>query len=268
MTTTHPTIDTVSALRASICAAPEDDTLRLVYADALDEAGDGEWAEFVRVGVELARVPPFHFPSECDLPITHPRYGQCEKCKRWSEKMESLSRRSDALLRSLEPRLRRGRQCERCLTGKKLRQGFDPRHPEEHIYNCPICSGRGWLGVLGERKDSLLVRAGYQGDWLIPATFSRGLVSGITCTMEWWMRNGERVVKEWPVTEARLNDVPITECGPNHWIVDDNHTLIPTYGELRESIRKRGQRDFSFPTEAAARAALSDASLAWARGQG
>jgi uncharacterized protein (TIGR02996 family) len=42
-------------LRA-ICENPEDDTVRLVYADWLDENGDPDRAEFIRVQVERARL--------------------------------------------------------------------------------------------------------------------------------------------------------------------------------------------------------------------
>src|SRR6476659_1135869 len=44
-----------SALLAAIRAAPEDDAPRLVYADWLDEHGQPERAEFIRVQIELAR---------------------------------------------------------------------------------------------------------------------------------------------------------------------------------------------------------------------
>ena len=40
---------------AAVCAAPADDTARLVYADWLEENGDPSRAEFIRVQVELAR---------------------------------------------------------------------------------------------------------------------------------------------------------------------------------------------------------------------
>lgn len=40
----------------AICEAPGDDTPRLVYADWLDEHGEPERAELIRVGVELARL--------------------------------------------------------------------------------------------------------------------------------------------------------------------------------------------------------------------
>jgi uncharacterized protein (TIGR02996 family) len=48
---------THEAFLQAIIDAPEDDTPRLVYADWLDEHGDPERAEFIRVQCELARLP-------------------------------------------------------------------------------------------------------------------------------------------------------------------------------------------------------------------
>jgi uncharacterized protein (TIGR02996 family) len=45
----------VAALLAAIRAAPDDDAPRLVYADWLDEHGQPERAEFIRLQIELAR---------------------------------------------------------------------------------------------------------------------------------------------------------------------------------------------------------------------
>src|SRR5262245_16552022 len=42
----------------AICAQPDDDTARLVYADWLAENGDSDRGEFIRCEVELARTPP------------------------------------------------------------------------------------------------------------------------------------------------------------------------------------------------------------------
>jgi uncharacterized protein (TIGR02996 family) len=42
----------------AICAQPDDDTARLVYADWLAENGDPDRGEFIRVDIELARTPP------------------------------------------------------------------------------------------------------------------------------------------------------------------------------------------------------------------
>src|ERR1700684_315200 len=44
------------ALLTAIAANPEDDTVRLVYADYVEECGDPDRAEFIRNQVELARM--------------------------------------------------------------------------------------------------------------------------------------------------------------------------------------------------------------------
>jgi uncharacterized protein (TIGR02996 family) len=46
------------SLLQAILEAPEDDRLRLVYSDWLEEDGQAERAEFIRTQVELARLPP------------------------------------------------------------------------------------------------------------------------------------------------------------------------------------------------------------------
>jgi uncharacterized protein (TIGR02996 family) len=43
-------------LLRAICASPDDDAPRLVYADWLDEHGDGLLAEFIRVQIALAKL--------------------------------------------------------------------------------------------------------------------------------------------------------------------------------------------------------------------
>jgi uncharacterized protein (TIGR02996 family) len=42
----------------AICAQPDDDTARLVFADWLEENGDPDRAEFIRVEIELFHTPP------------------------------------------------------------------------------------------------------------------------------------------------------------------------------------------------------------------
>jgi len=47
------------ALFRAILANPDDDTLRLIYADALEEANDTQRAAFIRSQVQLARLPEY-----------------------------------------------------------------------------------------------------------------------------------------------------------------------------------------------------------------
>jgi uncharacterized protein (TIGR02996 family) len=50
--------DTGKALLRGVIAEPDDDAPRLVYADWLDESGDADRAEFVRLQLRLARMDP------------------------------------------------------------------------------------------------------------------------------------------------------------------------------------------------------------------
>ena len=58
--------DEREALVAAVAAEPDDDTPRLVFADWLQEHGEGDRAEFVRVQCEAARS---------DLPWTWSRHS-------------------------------------------------------------------------------------------------------------------------------------------------------------------------------------------------
>lgn len=65
------------ALLAAVCAAPDDDLPRLVCADWLDEHGESERAEFIRVQCRIPQV-------EATLAKRHPDQGLCtEVSARW-----------------------------------------------------------------------------------------------------------------------------------------------------------------------------------------
>jgi uncharacterized protein (TIGR02996 family) len=49
-------MDTKDAFLADICQHPDDDAVRLIYADWLDEHGEPERAEFIRLQIERARL--------------------------------------------------------------------------------------------------------------------------------------------------------------------------------------------------------------------
>jgi uncharacterized protein (TIGR02996 family) len=52
------------AFLQAILESPDDDTPRLVYADYLDEHGETDRAEFIRVQVALASLPPGNPPRK------------------------------------------------------------------------------------------------------------------------------------------------------------------------------------------------------------
>src|SRR5215212_11486943 len=54
-TTQYPMPGEQAALHDAIIQNPDDDTVRLAYADWLQENGDEERAEFIRLQIEIAR---------------------------------------------------------------------------------------------------------------------------------------------------------------------------------------------------------------------
>lgn len=62
-----------AALLAAILAQPDDDTVRLAYADWLDEHGQDARAEFIRVQVELSRMvdEKMALDGMRAMPVTH-----------------------------------------------------------------------------------------------------------------------------------------------------------------------------------------------------
>jgi len=63
-------------LRA-ICTDPEDDTVRLVFADWLDENGDPERAEFIRLQVRRAQLKASGVEASWG-PVKRPTYARAE----------------------------------------------------------------------------------------------------------------------------------------------------------------------------------------------
>ena len=78
-----------AALLAAMAADPADDTIRLAYADFLEEGGDTDRAEFVRVQVELARMN-VNDPARYPLVVRHVEFLS-EFVPRWRAELPHLS---------------------------------------------------------------------------------------------------------------------------------------------------------------------------------
>ena len=309
MTTTTTLTDLLAhpelcALRAAICADPAEDTPRLVLADWREERGEREWSELIRVQMQLAKW-------DCTFKQCKEQPGWKHFCGTDSNGYwlcQPLRMRADAILgldgnrALLEPTLRRGVRCGECGGSKQRLEDADGTGRRVWL-DCPTCHGTGWMGTLGMEKDTRCRRCegtgyhrypdfpdgrpnysdsapcgvclgtGFGGEWLIPARWSRGFVSGITCTLEWWMRNGKRCRAEWPITEIECSDrVPMNEPeNSDNWaytfeipsLLDNYPGAIPIaiWTRMYGSNGEKGMH----PTATAAREALSEAMLAWAR---
>ena len=76
------------ALFAAICADPEDDTSRLVYADWLDEQGDEPRAEALRMSIERRRLPEWE-PRAWVLDARMDRLGEKHR-EGWDAELPKL----------------------------------------------------------------------------------------------------------------------------------------------------------------------------------
>src|ERR1043165_8521656 len=80
--------DDLDALYASVLADPADDTPRLVYADWLDEHGQPERAEFIRLQIEIARRPIGS--AEADESAVRLEALRESYARTWSEELPAL----------------------------------------------------------------------------------------------------------------------------------------------------------------------------------
>jgi uncharacterized protein (TIGR02996 family) len=94
------------ALLQAICAAPEDDTPRLVYADWLDEHGQAERGQFIRVQCELDRLPP-DAPARPSLLEREKKLLRGNR-KRWQAGKPAWASMGDFYRGFLVPRLKEG----------------------------------------------------------------------------------------------------------------------------------------------------------------
>ena len=146
-------------------------------ADWLEEHGQGERAEFIRVQVELASIA-------IELPtLAHERRNPtgpgaatascwCAKC----------SRGEDLMLRQYALR-------------RRERELLDTGH-EWQVVPKPLCPSNRWLPK-GDGGHSYS-----NGSW--SWKFHRGFVSHVACTATDWLRHGPAIVRQQPVEEVRM----------------------------------------------------------------
>ncbi len=88
----------ISPFIAAVCASPDDDAPRLIYADYLDEHGESERAEFI--GVQVAMEPLRHPAGGLVADMAMPGGKRIRRrlAKEREEKWTALSRRERELL--------------------------------------------------------------------------------------------------------------------------------------------------------------------------
>lgn len=159
-----------AALLAAIRLAPDDDTLRLIYADAIQEAGDEARAELVRVQMGAVDDPP---EGECmccrDADGTD---AVCSECKMW-ESRGKLKAGIPAIIDAI--RWRQSPECEACRD-TRISGYNDVGMPQP----CSGCRGANCLSMrmIGENEEQTddTIR------WEYAVTYHRG-TKRVACTL-------------------------------------------------------------------------------------
>ena len=219
--------ESILLLRA-IADAPDDDTLRLIYADWLEEHSECAWGELIRVQVELARMETYSADllnddtpwSECtelsakwcpncgdciclnpeaslsdaDCPLHSPTSEHC--CHHeLMDKIAAYRARESALLAEHEPRLRRGERCERCENGTY--EFFPSSNLPPRKKKCPFCRGTGWeRWWLAERRLDYHLSKCTKVEWRHRVHFVRGFPEQV---------------------DANLRDIMDADGNPTEW---------------------------------------------------
>lgn len=179
-----------AAFVRAICAEPACDTARLVYADWLDEHGELERAEFVRVQVELARLP-----------------DPCPRCE-------------CANLRTAAIQTRGAEQRELCALHARERELLQPNWA---LWMPEVPGPRG----CGNRD--CFPKTGFAaGGSHTVMTFRRGFVEEITCTAADFLKHADALVWHPGMTDKCPTCVGMGDlgtligrhgcytCAPNH----------------------------------------------------
>jgi uncharacterized protein (TIGR02996 family) len=259
------TTTTIAAMLAAVRKDRDDDTPRLALADVLaetdpDEGGDAGWAEFIRLGVEMAKTPETEERSRLlevrewyDMTIAARekleqnggRFRVTDPANQMgtlfytapNPAWQELCRLCNTLRAAHEARWRRGPACERCGGKGKIRVRLssnrhwtrtDPARRRQNHASCPDCAGTGWTGPLGDREPGGDARYGGQAGgasrWRVPATFRRGFIAAVSTPLADVFQGD--TVTPWAVRVARWPQVCLEEWGltdrePHDWTRED-----------------------------------------------
>lgn len=220
---------------------PDDDTPRLILADWLDEYGEPERAELIRVQCELARreATPLDEPCRCTRDLTLAAYQagvMCGPCQRRLPPVRAPRARSRALLRT------------------HASEWFDSPHHDLHVVN------------YHDHKPTLVMgQSATPRPWLLEADVTRGFISRVSAPLAalWADRACERCGGEGcvsrlvrvnlatcPSCDIRLSERPNVSGGaPSMWCPRCWWTHPPIY-ETTPCPHCRGTGRVSGPTPA------------------
>ncbi len=170
----------------AIRANPDDDTARLVYADYLQENGDPDRAEYIRLQVNFAREFGADPPRACQCDEQPPPCGWCRQWAQWHAATDGIKAR----LKELEG-----------VKGKNVRKWLD-------LPGMMVFVGKRGCGWCDHRNNS-------SDAYRIYVTFHRGFPHESTCTGWVWTYFGRTICKYSCVRSVVLTSEPVL-CTESH----------------------------------------------------
>ncbi len=257
------------AFLAAIIEHADEDWPRLQFADWLEEHGQPERAEFIRVQCEIAElrlneIPPHPNCDCCEAGSMAPHKKWC-KSDQWVLKYLSRQYKGDCL-----------RRRERELWAVAADEAMQLDEPLWGIM--PRWHIAGW-----SPNQLHLVKLCVESHPEIHVLYRHGFVECVSCTTDDWLTHGPALVRAAPLREVRLTDrKPISTyrmVDPVEgflWIVGRtgppgnttaNHQLAAAIGKhMPAELRVWQDRDrWVYRTEADAWKAASIGCLAWAK---
>lgn len=185
------------SLLDAILAHPDEDMPRLMYADWLQEHGQDERAEFIRVQIELARLGQFG-GWECKVcgarpvPMAELEFGEVEHGKGCYTLFEdgggSEFVETDEAYKAI-----RAREQELLVESAKSARHFaDPNLLTYWLRGRPA-------GLPADRPDALV------------GLFVRGFIERVDGPAADWLKHGDQILAAHPVRKVKLTTMPTVE---------------------------------------------------------
>jgi uncharacterized protein (TIGR02996 family) len=175
------------ALMATIIADPADDTPRLVYADWLEEHGQEERAELIRVQCELSQQ------------------GDSEPTESASCRLNGTS-----AWRPKQTHIKRCRYCQWARDGTFTRR-CALQHREQLLWEMRTAEDEWFFHLGAEFAGWRNIRSSDSNLWLMSGSppmviWRRGFPCEIRCPLAWWLEHGPAIVREHPIERVVITD--------------------------------------------------------------
>jgi len=250
MTATPPDLtDTAASLMREVLERPWDDGCRKIYADYLDENGEPERAEYIRVQIELANMMiPQGLYRNAPIGLfgdQERRFKKWGKESNWGKRRDSLLRRevelwlqvrdsyeSDGMQLVIENgRMRDQHRPTHAVVSRGFPSAVSMTLRQFMGWSCERCEGRGWHRYTDAAGDT---------DRDVCDRCESGQLPGLAA----------EIGRRWPVVEVTISDAVIHEStGASYFYVGNLGAFPIEYWNRLDRL----------PSRYAARAALSHA---------